>query len=349
MTQSPRADNQYSPIAVTMGDPAGIGGEIALKSWKAKSRSAQHPFFLIDDPNRLQALARNLSLNIPIEKISSPGMTHDVFTKALPVLEEILPERVTPGVPNPAMAASVIRSIDRALEFVLSGDASAMVTNPIHKSTLYDAGFNYPGHTEYLATQTKSQCEPVMMLVSPSIRVVPATIHLSLRNAIEALSIDGLARCTHTTAKALQNEFGIKHPRIAVAALNPHAGEDGHLGREEIEIISPAIERLKKEGLDISGPFPSDSLFHEAARQRYDVVICMYHDQALIPSKTLDFDGGVNVTLGLPVVRTSPDHGTAFDIAGTGKANPGSLIAAITVAAEMVAARHALSNGCSLV
>lgn len=349
MTQSQGAENQFSPIAVTMGDPAGIGGEIVLKTWKAKSHSAQHSFFLIDDPSRLQTLARNLSLNIPIETISSPRMTHDVFTEALPVLREKLPGRVTPGIPNSATASSVIRSIDRALEFVLSGDASAMVTNPIHKSTLYDAGFNYPGHTEYLAAQTKSQCEPVMMLISPSIRVVPATIHLSLRDAIEALSIDCLMQCATTTAKALRNDFAVDQPRIAVAALNPHAGEDGHLGREEIEIISPAIEQLKKEGLDISGPFPSDSLFHEAARQRYDVVICMYHDQALIPSKTLDFDSGVNVTLGLPIVRTSPDHGTAFDIAGTGKANPGSLIAAITVAAEMAAARHALANGCSLV
>jgi 4-hydroxythreonine-4-phosphate dehydrogenase len=348
MTQSPGADNRYSPIAVTMGDPAGIGGEIALKTWKAKSRSAHHPFFLIDDPNRLQALSRNLSLNVPIQTISSPEMTHEVFDIALPVLQEILPKRVTPGIPNSAAASSVIRSIDRALEFALSGDASAMVTNPIHKSTLYDAGFNYPGHTEYLAAQSKAQCEPVMMLVSPSIRVVPATIHLSLRDAIEALSIDCLIKCAITTAAALRNDFGVDQPRIAVAGLNPHAGEDGHLGREEIEIISPAIEQLKKEGLDIRGPFPSDSLFHEAARRRYDAVICMYHDQALIPSKTLDFDSGVNVTLGLPVVRTSPDHGTAFDIAGTGKADPGSLTAAITVAAQMAAARHALSNGTSL-
>ena len=349
MTHSPSADEDYSPIAVTMGDPAGIGGEIALKAWKAKSHSAQHPFFLIDDPGRLQTLVSNLSLNVPIQTISSPEMAHEVFGKALPVLQEILPARVTAGIPNPATASSVVRSIDRALEFVLSGDASAMVTNPIHKSTLYDAGFNYPGHTEYLAAQTKSLCEPVMMLVSPSVRVVPATIHLSLREAIEALSVAGLVKCTITTDKALRNEFGIEHPRIAVAGLNPHAGEDGHLGREEIEIISPAIEQLKKEGLDVSGPFPSDSLFHEAARQRYDVVICMYHDQALIPSKTLNFDNGVNVTLGLPVVRTSPDHGTAFDIAGTGKADPGSLIAAITVAEQMAAARHRLLNGGTLV
>ena len=349
MTHSPSADDQYSPIAITMGDPAGIGGEIVLKAWKARSQSTDHPFFLIDDPNRLQDLANSLSLEVPIQTISSPAMSYDVFSKALPVLQEQLPARVAAGIPNPATASSVVRSIDRALEFVLSGDASAMVTNPIHKSTLYDAGFNYPGHTEYLAAQTKSQCEPVMMLVSPSVRVVPATIHLSLRDAIETLSITGLIRCTTTTANALRNEFGIEHPRIAVAGLNPHAGEDGHLGREEIEIISPAIEQLKEEGFDVSGPFPSDSLFHEAARRRYDVVICMYHDQALIPSKTLDFDSGVNVTLGLPIVRTSPDHGTAFDIAGTGKANPGSLIAAITVAEQMAVARHHLSNGTSLV
>ena len=242
-----------------MGDPAGIGGEIALKTWKEKSGSADLPFFLIDDPERLKTLADDLSLNIPIQTISSPGMASEVFRNALPVLPETLPERVTPGVPSSATASSVVRSIDRALELVLSGDASAMVTNPIHKSTLYDAGFNYPGHTEYLAARSKAQCEPVMMLVSPSVRVVPATIHLSLRDAIETLSIEGLVRCTMTTAKALQNEFGIEHPRIAVAGLNPHAGENGHLGREEIDIISPAIEQLNNAGLDINGPFPSDS------------------------------------------------------------------------------------------
>lgn len=333
-------DDHCLPIAVTMGDPAGISGEISLKSWIATRQSTRQPFFLIDDPIRLKTLARNLSLDLPIEIITAPSQAHEVFSNSLPVLVESLSEEVVPGKPSATVSTTVIRSIDRALELVLSGDASAMVTNPIHKSTLYDAGFAYPGHTEYLAAKSKSEFDPVMMLVSPSIRVVPATIHLSLKDAIEALSIKGLMQCAMTTAIALQKDFGINQPRIAVAGLNPHAGEDGHLGREEIEIISPTIHQLKKDGLNIEGPYPSDSLFHEAARRRYDVVICMYHDQALIPSKTLDFDSGVNVTLGLPIVRTSPDHGTAFDIAGTGKADPSSLIAAITVAGQMAFTRQ---------
>ena len=324
-----------------MGDPAGIGGEISLKAWHETRQSAAHPFFVIDDPGRLKALASHLSLDVPIETITSPDMAAEVFSKALPVLEEAVTEEVEAGKPNPALASTVIRSIDRALTFVLAGGASAMVTNPIHKSTLYDAGFAYPGHTEYLAAKSESKTAPVMMLVSPSIRVVPATIHLSLRDAIETLSIDGLLECARTTTTSLIHEFGIDEPRIAFAGLNPHAGEDGHLGREEIEIIKPALEQLRESGINVAGPFPADTLFHEEARRRYDAVICMYHDQALIPSKTLDFDSGVNVTLGLPFVRTSPDHGTAFDIAGTGTANPGSLIAAINVAGNMVSARQA--------
>ncbi|NKB20649.1 MAG: 4-hydroxythreonine-4-phosphate dehydrogenase PdxA [Alphaproteobacteria bacterium] len=342
-------DDRCPPIAITMGDPAGIGGEISLKAWATSLRSNSIPFFLIDDPNRLEMLATDLSLNIPIETITRPDQAHEIFSNALPVLEETLPEMIIPGTPNAAFASTIVRSIDRALELVLSGNASAMVTNPIHKSTLYDAGFAHPGHTEYLAAQTEAECEPVMMLVSPSVRVVPVTIHLSLRDAIEALSIERIMQCATTTAAALRNDFAINQPRIAIAGLNPHAGEDGHLGREEIEIISPAIDQLKSAGLYVDGPFPSDSLFHEAARRHYDVVICMYHDQALIPSKTLDFDSGVNVTLGLPVVRTSPDHGTAFDIAGTGKANPGSLIAAITIAEQLATARQNTLNGGSIV
>ncbi len=333
--------NDCPPIAITMGDPAGIGGEISLMAWRKTRKSAVYPFFLIDDPRRLKALARHLSMDIPIETITAPDEATGAFSGALPVLTETLVEEISPGSPDPAASKTVIHSIDRALAFVLSGEASAMVTNPIHKSALYEVGFAYPGHTEYLASKSNSKTDPVMMLVSPSVRVVPATIHLSLRNAIESLSIDGLKQCAQTTATSLLNEFGIKKPKLAFAGLNPHAGEDGHLGREEIEIIKPAIQQLQDSGLNVAGPFPADTLFHEEARRRYDAVICMYHDQALIPSKTLDFDSSVNVTLGLPFVRTSPDHGTAFDIAGTGTANPGSLIAAINVAGEMVSARQA--------
>ncbi|MBK17999.1 MAG: 4-hydroxythreonine-4-phosphate dehydrogenase PdxA [Rhodospirillaceae bacterium] len=328
------------PVAVTMGDPAGIGGEIVLKAWDELHDKPSRSFFLIDDSDRIRRIARQLNLNIDIHSITDPQQTKDKFTEALPVLEEKLDTDVAPGEPNPLSAPSVVRSIDRAIEAVLGGEACAMLTNPIHKPTLYDAGFAYPGHTEYLAAQTKAERSPVMMIVSPNLRVVPATIHLSLRDAIDALSVTSLVECIETTVTSLRNGFGIDHPHIAVAGLNPHAGEDGHLGTEEIEIISPAIEKLCNASLNVSGPYPADTLFHETNRKNYHAVVCMYHDQALIPSKTLDFDSGVNTTLGLPIVRTSPDHGTAFDIAGTGKASPGSFIAALNLAHEMAAHRH---------
>ena len=337
--------NRCSPIAVTMGDPAGIGGEITIKAWIEGHSSSNYPFFLIDDPSRIQNTARRMNVDIPIRSIEKPELANEVFGQALPILEERLSTDVAEGASSSFTATTIIRSIDRALDAVVSGAASAMVTNPINKSTLYEAGFSYPGHTEYLANQTNAQKPAVMMLASANLRVVPATIHLSLRDAIDALSIDKLVQCTATTARALKQDFGINRPRIAMAGLNPHAGEKGFLGREEIEIITPAITKLQAAGLNVTGPFPSDTLFHETARQKYDTVICMYHDQALIPSKTLDFDNGVNITLGLPIVRTSPDHGTAIDIAGTNKANPNSFIAAVRVAGQMAATRQDRVNG----
>lgn len=336
--------NGCSPIAVTMGDPAGIGGEITIKAWIKGHSPGNYPFFLIDDPERIQNTARRMNANIPIRSINKPELANEVFGQALPILEERLGTDAAEGTSSSSNTKTIIRSIDRALDAVLSGAASAMVTNPINKSTLYDAGFSYPGHTEYLANQTNAQRTAVMMLASASLRVVPATIHLSLRDAIDALSIDKIVQCTTTTARALEQDFGINRPRIAVAGLNPHAGEKGFLGREEIEIITPAINQLQAAGLNVTGPFPSDTLFHKTAREKYDTVICMYHDQALIPSKTLDFYNGVNITLGLPIVRTSPDHGTAIDIAGTNKANPNSFIAAVKVAGQMAATRQETAN-----
>jgi 4-hydroxythreonine-4-phosphate dehydrogenase len=252
-----------------------------------------------------------------------------------------LSKPVTLGSPDTENAKSVVRSIDVATEFAMSGQAAGVVTNPIHKDTLYSAGFSHPGHTEYLGAITKATRAPVMMLAVPGLRVVPVTVHVPLKDAPARLTREAIVSAGETTADALKRDFAIANPRIAVAALNPHAGENGQLGREEIETIAPAVQALKDKGIAAFGPKPADTLFHAKAREGYDAVLCMYHDQALIPLKTIDFDRGVNVTLGLPIVRTSPDHGTAFDIAGKGVANPSSLIAAIELAADIAARRRA--------
>jgi len=244
-----------------------------------------------------------------------------------------------PGHPDKVNARAVIASIEHAAALCRSGAASGMVTNPINKAALYDAGFAYPGHTEFLAALTGAQGRQVMMLASPELRVVPVTVHASLRNSIAMLTAEAIVAAAQTTSAALQRDFGIAKPRLAVAGLNPHAGEQGALGNEEATIIAPAIATLRSAGIDVSGPWPPDTMFTAAARRRYDAAICMYHDQALIPLKTLDMDHGVNVTLGLPIVRTSPDHGTAYDIAGKGIANPASLIAAIRLAAQLAQRR----------
>ncbi len=331
------------PLALTMGEPAGIGGEIAFKAWLR--RQSVPAFFAIDDPERLARLAAELRLDVPIKTISDPAEAAPAYAAALPVLAHPLAAQVAPGRPDAANAEAVLAAIERAVELALAGRAGAVVTNPIHKETLYEAGFRHPGHTEYLAELTSAstgvKTTPVMMLACAELKVVPVTMHLPLGDAIAALTGERIVACARITAQALVTDFGVERPRLAMAGLNPHGGEGGSLGREEIEIITPAANELRQLGFDVSGPFPADSLFHERARETYDAAICMYHDQALIPLKTIAFEGGVNVTLGLPIVRTSPDHGTALDIAGTGAANEASLIAALEMGARMACRRAA--------
>jgi 4-hydroxythreonine-4-phosphate dehydrogenase len=324
-----------APLALTMGDPAGIGGEIALMAWH-RCRSELAPFFILDDPKRLERLAQRIGLEVSIAAITHPEEAATTFADALPVVALSRAVRGEPGRQAARDATLVVEAIDRAIEFVQKGRAAAIVTNPVHKTALYEAGFPDPGHTEYLARRAGLTTAPVMMLAILGLRVVPVTIHMSLAHAIAALNVERIVHAARVTAAALKTDFGVARPRLAVAGLNPHAGESGHLGREEIEIIGPAIDRLVREGIAVQGPLAPDAMFHKRARTKYDAAICMYHDQALIPLKTLDFDHGVNVTLGLPFVRTSPDHGTAFDIAGTGQANPASLIAALALADTMV-------------
>ncbi|HEY4136717.1 MAG TPA: 4-hydroxythreonine-4-phosphate dehydrogenase PdxA [Alphaproteobacteria bacterium] len=330
------------PLALTMGEPAGIGGEIALKAWMASRGGAAPSFVLLDDPARLSALAQRLGWDVPIAMVAGPEDAAAQFPRALPVLALPLPQAVEPGKPDNANAPAVIESIRRAVELAQAGRVAAVVTNPIHKKVLYDAGFKHPGHTEYLGELT-GVAAPVMMLASPELRVVPVTIHLSLRQAVADLTIADIVRCGRVAAEALRRDFGIARPRLAVAGLNPHAGEEGALGREDIEIVAPAVAQLRALGIDAAGPLPADTMFHAAARGAYDTALCMYHDQALIPLKTLGFDQGVDVTLGLPIVRTSPDHGTAFNIAGSGKASATSLLAALRLAADMAARRAAFA------
>jgi len=336
---SSSAPVRQSPIAVTMGEPAGIGGEIACIAW-TRHAAELPPLVLIDDPDRIAKLADAIGCPVSIETVSAAADAVAIWPDALPVLPLALPEPVEPGRINPANAPAVIQSIDRAIEMVANGDAAAILTNPIQKSVLYAAGFGEPGHTEYLAKATKSDSAPVMMLAGPELRVVPVTIHTSLADAIGALSAQKIVHCALVTAEALRRDFGIARPRLAIAALNPHAGEDGALGNEEASIIAPAVTEIRAAGIDVSGPAAADTLFHAQARRNHDAVICMYHDQALIPLKTLDFHRSVNVTLGLPIIRTSPDHGTALDIAGTGRADPTSFVEAVKLAAFLADRRQ---------
>jgi 4-hydroxythreonine-4-phosphate dehydrogenase len=326
------------PLALTMGEPAGIGGEIALKAW-LDLRDDLPSFYLIDDPDRLASLARRLDWPVPIRPIDAPDRAPSVFADELPVVPIDMTVRAEPGRPDPADAPAILSAIETAVRHVRNGRAAALVTNPIQKDSLYRAGFHHPGHTEYLAELAQAGAAPIMMLVCPGLRVVPVTIHLALRRAIESLSSAAILHAGRITDAALRRDFGVSSPILAFAGLNPHAGEAGSLGREEIEIIEPAVAELRAAGIDARGPLPPDSMFHAEARGTYDAALCMYHDQALIPIKTIDFYGGVNVTLGLPFVRTSPDHGTALAIAGRGIARADSLIAALRLAAEMAARR----------
>jgi 4-hydroxythreonine-4-phosphate dehydrogenase len=331
------------PLALTSGEPAGIGPDITISAWLRRDELKLPPFYLLGDRGLLAHRARTLGLDIRLEDSSTEDAAAR-FARALPVVSVGEVSTAEPGRPDDSSAAAALASIRQAVADVTSGRASAVVTNPIAKSVLYRAGFRHPGHTEFLAELAANggaAPQPVMMLWSPALVVVPVTIHLSLREAIAQLSTDLIVSTARIVVADLKARFGLANPRLAVAGLNPHAGEDGSLGTEDITVVAPAIDILRGEGIAVRGPLPADTMFHAAARKTYDCAICMYHDQALIPVKTLAFDEAVNVTLGLPFIRTSPDHGTAFDIAGTGKANPSSLIAALRLAARMAAAQGA--------
>ncbi len=320
------------PVALTCGEPAGIGPELATKAWAALRDRL--PFFWIGDPSHLPRGTRHVTINTPEEAGSA-------IERGLPVLPMSFSGALTPGQPNPDHAAHVVAAIEKAVSLVQAGAASALCTSPIHKQALQDgAGFAFPGHTEFLSDLAGGQ-RAVMMLASEQLRVVPVTIHIPLREVPAALTAGLIEETIRITHDALIRDFGIATPRMAVAGLNPHAGEGGKIGREEIEIIAPVLDALRADGIGVIGPLSADTMFHAGARAGYDAAIAMYHDQALIPIKTLDFDRGVNVTLGLPFIRTSPDHGTALDIAGRGIANPTSTIEALTLAARMVSARAA--------
>lgn len=330
--------NAAAPIALTQGDPSGIGPELALKAFLARTDETLPPFFLLADPLHMRRMAQALAIELAIEE-TTPAGAGDVFSRALPVVSLGVGVRGRPGAPDSADAQTTIASIERAVALVATGDARAIVTNPIAKSELYKAGFRHPGHTEFLADLAHrhygGEYRSVMMLWAQELAVVPITIHIPLADAPKSLTCELIVETGEIVAHDLAARFHVSKPRLAVAGLNPHAGEAGALGREEIETIAPAIAELRARGIDASGPFPADTMFHKAARAKYDVALCPTHDQALIPIKTLAFERGVNVTLGLPFVRTSPDHGTAFNIAGKGVADPTSLIEAIKLAGRM--------------
>jgi 4-hydroxythreonine-4-phosphate dehydrogenase len=331
------------PIALTSGEPAGIGPDITIKAWLRRKELKLPAFYLLGDPDFLGQRAKTLGLKLRLAEVRAEEV-RDTFPNALPVVATGHPANAKPGAPDGTSADAALASIRQAVGDVIAGRASAVVTNPIAKSVLYRAGFRHPGHTEYLAKLAATgnhTPQAVMMLWSPALVAVPVTIHVSLREAIAQLSSDLIVTTARIVTAALKARFGVANPRLAISGLNPHAGEDGSLGTEDKTIVAPAIEILRGEGIEIRGPLPADTMFHEAARQTYDCAICMYHDQALIPVKTLAFEDAVNVTLGLPFIRTSPDHGTAFDIAGTGTANPSSLIAALRLAARMATAQPA--------
>ena len=327
------------PLALTSGEPAGIGPDIAIAAWLRRNEFDLPPFYLLGDRAFFAERAKILGLKVELAD-AVPEEAGAAFAKALPIVATGEIATARPGQPDDTSATAALASIRQAVDHVRRGRAGAVVTNPIAKSVLYRAGFRHPGHTEFLSelAATGGQLpQPVMMLWSPVLAVVPVTIHLSLRDAITQLSSDLVVTTARIAVAALKARFGLANPRLAVSGLNPHAGEEGSLGTEDLTIVAPAVEILRGEGIQIRGPLPADTMFHDAARKTYDCAICMYHDQALIPVKTLAFDDAVNVTLGLPFIRTSPDHGTAFDIAGTGRANPSSLVAALRLAARMAA------------
>ncbi|WP_421728735.1 4-hydroxythreonine-4-phosphate dehydrogenase PdxA [Brevundimonas sp.] len=326
-----------APLVLTLGEPAGVGPEIIASAWRALSDTGA-PFAVLGDVRLLKAQG------VPVNEVGAPSDATGVFARALPVIHHPAPAPVQVGRPDPANAGVVADWIERAVDMCLSGEASGLVTAPIAKAPLYAAGFRFPGHTEFIAELTADAPftgtrGPVMMLTARNLRACLVTIHVALDQVPELVTAERVCRTARVVHEAMKRDFGIVAPRLALAALNPHAGEGGALGLQEIEVLRPAAAALRAEGVDITDPKPADTMFHDEARATYDAAICLYHDQALIPVKTLDFWGGVNATLGLPIIRTSPDHGTGFDIAGKGIARPDSLIAAIRLATEMANAR----------
>ena len=332
-----------SPIVTTIGEPGGIGPDIALALWRDRAASETPPFALLADPDHLAGRARHLGIEAPIRPVERPLDAISTFASALPVLPLRSPLSAAPGRLVESDASGVVEAIKEAVRLIAAGDAASMVTLPINKKSLYDAGFDYPGHTEFLAELARREWAldaaplSVMMIAGPDLRTVPVTIHDPLADVPRILSADLVERTIRIVERDMRERFGYAKPRIAVAGLNPHAGEEGTIGSEDEAMIRPVLDGLRGEGLEIAGPLPADTMFHAEARARYDVAVCMYHDQALIPAKTLAFDEGVNVTLGLPFVRTSPDHGTALDIAGRGIARPDSTLAALRMARDMSA------------
>lgn len=328
-------DRPGPPLALTLGEPAGLGPEIIAACWRA----APAPFLVVGD-------ARTIAAHAPVTVIRSPADVPAAFGAAVPVLDHPLPSTATPGVPQSTHSAAVTGWIETAVRLATEGTVAGIVTAPIAKAPLYQAGFRFPGHTEFIADLTASRPwqgtrGPVMMLTAKNLRACLVTIHTPLSQVPELVTTERVSRVARVVHEAMIRDFGIARPRLALAALNPHAGEGGSIGLEEQEVLIPAARALRNEGLDISDPRPADTLFHDEARETYDAVLCLYHDQALIPVKTLDFWGGVNVSLGLPIVRTSPDHGTGFDIAGKGIARADSLIAAVRLARTMADRRAA--------
>ena len=329
------------PLALTLGEPAGIGPDIALLAWQRRS-PGDGAFLVIGDRECLARRARLLRLDVPLAVIAEPGEAAVLFERALPVLDQPLAAQPVPGTLDVTAAGAVVGAIETAVGLALEGTVAGIVTNPIHKDALYRAGFAHQGHTDFLAHLAREAglaAEPVMMLSAGELRTVPLTIHIPLKDVAPAISEDLILRQARVLERELPGLVGSRPVRMAVAGLNPHAGENGAMGTEERDIIAPAIARLQAEGLDVTGPLSADTLFHEEARGRFDVFLCMYHDQALIPVKTVGFHEGVNTTLGLPFLRTSPDHGTALSLAGTGEANPSSLLAALELARQLGAAR----------
>ena len=329
-----------SPLALSLGDPAGVGPELIAEAWVQRKALGLPAFLVAGGAHVLQGAAASRGLDLPVALITDPRQAATAFADALPVMVEAGEGLFRPGQPDNAGAALALNSLEFATSLARSGAASGVVTGPVSKAALAQVGFTFPGQTEYLAHACLvDEEDAVMLLAGPSLKTVPLTVHCALADVSSLLTVELILRRCRVIAAAMARDFGLERPHLALAGLNPHAGEKGRMGGEELAVIAPAIAQLQAEGINASGPHPADTLFAPHKRGTYDVAVAMYHDQALVPLKTLDFDNGVNMTLGLPIVRTSPDHGTAFDIAGKGLARPDSLIAAIRMAAEAAAHR----------